>query len=160
MKTFKEFTSKRKFVVVQYDKESQRKLREWAQSNGFDLSVNYNGEEQDPKDFDFHTTIFYSSNKTLLRNETSRVEPTEVKITGIKFLGKDKDVPVLTISASGGILNLRRYYGGLGLEDEWPSYQPHISVSYAKKNIDISDVKLPNFKPKFDRVVIEDIKDY
>jgi 2'-5' RNA ligase len=159
MKTFKEFTSNRKYIVVQYDKESQRKLRKWALSNGFDLSVKYNDEEQDPKDFDFHTTIFYSSNEVSLRNESARINPTEVTITGIKFLGENKDIPVLTVAASDGILNLRQYYEGLGLEDEWPSYQPHISVSYAKKQVDVSSVKLPNFKPKFDRIVIEDIKD-
>jgi 2'-5' RNA ligase len=159
MKTFKEFTSKRKYVAVQYDKETQRKLRDWSQSNGFDLSVKYDGTEQDPKDFDFHTTIFYSKNEVRLRNQTARLDPTEVSITGIKFLGEDKDVPVLTISASDGILNLRQYYEGLGLEDEWPSYQPHISVSYAKNPMDIKKIKLPTFKPVFDRVVIEDIKD-
>jgi len=159
MKNFKEFIAKRKYVAVQYDKESQRKLRDWAQSNGFDLSVKYDGTEQDPKDFDFHTTIFYSKNEVRLRNEAARLDPTEVTITGIKFLGEDKDVPVLTISASDGILNLRQYYEGLGLEDEWPSYQPHISVSYAKKPIDVKKIELPTFKTKFDRVVIEDIKD-
>lgn len=159
MKTLKEFLSKRKYVAVQYDDESQKKLREWAERNGFDLSVKYNGDEQDPKDFDFHTTIFYTTNEVRLRNEASRLDPTEVKITGIKFLGENEDIPVLTISPSGGILNLRKYYEDLGLEDQWPSYQPHISLSYSKEKVDTSKMKLPDFKPVFDRLTIEDIKE-
>jgi hypothetical protein len=159
MKTLKEFMAKRKYVAVHYDKESQEKLREWAINNGFDLSVKYDGDEQKSEDFDFHTTIFYSANEVRLRNQSARLDPTEVTITGIKFLGENKDIPVLTISASDGIMNLRQYYEGLGLEDEWPSYLPHISISYAKKPIDVRKIKPPTFKPKFDRIVIEDIKD-
>lgn len=159
MKTFKEFMAARKYVSIVYDEESQRRLRKWCQDNGFDLSVKYNGEEQSPEDFDFHTTIFYTTNEVILRNESSRLDPTEVTITGIKFLGENEDIPVLTISSSGGILNLRRYYEGLGLEDQWPSYQPHISLSYAKKQVDVSGMKLPDFKPKFDRIVIKNIED-
>ena len=159
MKTLKEFMAKRKYVAVKYDEESQKKLRDWATKNGFDLSVKYNGDEQDPADFDFHTTIFYSTNEVNLRNQVIPKKPTEVTITGIKFLGVDNDVPVLTVSVSGGIKELRQYYEDLGLEDQWPSYQPHISLSYAKKQTDVSDMKLPDFKPKYDRVEIKDIED-
>jgi 2'-5' RNA ligase len=159
MKTFKEFITKRKYISVQYNKESQKNLRDWAQKNGFDLSVKYNGVSQDPKDFDFHTTIFYTTNEVHLRNESCRLDPTEVTITGIKFLGENKDIPVLTIESSGGIINLRKYYESLGLEDQWPSYQPHISLSYAKEKRNVKDIVLPDFKPVFDKVIIDDIKD-
>ena len=159
MKTLKEFMSKRKYVAVIYDDESQKKLREWAETNGFDLSIKYNDEKQDPKDFDFHTTIFYTTNEVRLKNESARLDPTEVDITGIKFLGEDEDIPVLTISPSGDIINLRKYYAGLGLEDQWPNYQPHISVSYAKNQIDTDKIKLPDFKPKFNKIVIRDIEE-
>jgi 2'-5' RNA ligase len=159
MKTLKEFMAKRKYVSVQYDDESQKKLREWAEQNGFDLSVKYNGEEQDPKDFDFHTTIFYSTNEVPLRNRTIRQTPTEVIITGIKFLGENEDIPVLTVSVSGGIKDLRQHYEDLGLEDQWPTYQPHISVSYAKKPMDIKKLKLPTFRPKYNKIMIKDIEE-
>lgn len=159
MKTLKEFMAKRKYVAVQYDKESQDKLRDWATNNGFDLSVKYNGDKQDPKEFDFHTTIFYSTNEINLKNKEQKVKPTEVTITGIKFLGEDKDVPVLSVAVSGGIKDLRQQFEDLGLEDQWPSYLPHISLSYAKKQIDTSKMKLPDFKPKYDKLTIEDIED-
>ena len=151
--------AKRKYVAVQYDKESQDKLRDWASKNGFDLSVKYNGDEQDPKEFDFHTTIFYSTNEINLKNKEQKVKPTEVTITGIKFLGEDKNIPVLSVAVSDGIKDLRQQFEGLGLEDQWPSYQPHISLSYAKKQIDTSEIKLPDFKPKYDKLTIEDIED-
>ena len=159
MKTLKEFMSKRKYVAVIYDDESQKKLREWAETNGFDLSINYNDEKQDPKDFDFHTTIFYTTNEVRLKNESARFDPTEVDITGIKFLGENKDIPVLTILPAGDIINLRKYYASLGLEDQWQNYQPHISLSYAKKQMDTSKIKLPDFRPKFNKIVIRDIEE-
>lgn len=151
--------SRRKYVAVKYDKESQDKLREWAIKNGFNLSVKYDGEAQDPEDFDFHTTVFYSTNEVNLRNRVIKTKPTEVTITGIKFLGEDKDVPVFAIEAKDGIKELREYFENLGLEDKWPSYQPHISLSYAKEKVDTSKIKLPNFKPKYDKLIIEDIKE-
>jgi 2'-5' RNA ligase len=159
MKTLKEFTAKRKYVAVQYDKESQEKLRDWATKNGFDLSVKYNGEAQDPKEFDFHTTIFYSINEVNLRNKEQKLKPTEVFITGIKFLGENKDIPVLGVDVSGGIKYLRQHFEDLGLKDQWPSYQPHISLSYAKEAKDITNIKLPDFRPKYDKLVIEDIEE-
>jgi 2'-5' RNA ligase len=159
MKTLKEFMAKRKYVSVQYDKESQAKLRDWALKNGFNLSVKYNGEEQDPKEFDFHTTVFYSTNEINLRNKTVKIPPTEVTITKIKFLGDNQDIPVLAIEPTDGIKDLREHFESLGLEDKWPSYQPHISLSYAKEQKDTSEIKLPDFKPKYDKLIIEDIEE-
>lgn len=151
--------AKRKYISVQYDKESQNKLRDWAIKNGFNLSVKFNGTEQDPKEFDFHTTVFYSINESNLQNKKVKVAPTEVTITKIKFLGENQDIPVLAIEPNNGIKELREYFESLGLEDQWPSYQPHISLSYAKEQKDVSDIILPDFKPKFDRLTIEDIED-
>lgn len=159
MKTLKEFMAGRKYVAVQYDEESQDKLRNWATKNGFNLSVKYNGDEQDPKEFDFHTTIIYSSNEANIRNKKQKLPPTEVTITGIKFLGDNEDVPVLSVAVSGGIKDLRQQFEELGLEDKWPSYQPHISLSYAKEHVDTSGMKLPDFKPKYDTLTIEDIEE-
>lgn len=159
MKTLKEFTAKRKYVAVIYDKESQDKLREWATENGFDLTKSYSGNQQDPKDFDFHTTIFFTTNEVNLRNKETKKKPAEVTIQGIKFLGENEDIPVLKLELSGDIKKLREEFEGLGLEDQWPSYQPHISLSYAKEKRDVSKIKMPTFSPKYDTIVIRDIKD-
>jgi len=159
MKTLKEFMAKRKYVAVQYDKESQEKLRDWAILNNFNLGMTYGGEKQDPKEFDFHTTVFYSTNEVNLKNKISKIKPTEVTISKIKFLGDDKDIPVFEIELTDGIKELRDHFESLGLEDKWPSYEPHISISYAKEKIDASKIKLPDFKPKYDKLIIEDIKE-
>lgn len=157
MKTLKEFMSTRKYVAVIYDDESQKKLREWCIANGFDLSKNYNDEEQKPEDFEFHTTIIYSTNETMLKNGVKSVNPTEVSVDHIKFLGVDNDIPVLAIS-SPRIEDIRKHYESLGLEDAWDSYIPHISISYAKEQKDVSSIKMPEFRPKFDKIIIKDLK--
>lgn len=159
MKTLKEFMAKRKYVAVVYDDISQKKLRKWATDNGFDLTTKFDGEKQEPEDFDFHTTIFYSTNEANLRHGILKETPTEVIITGIKFLGENKDIPVLSLSLSGGLKDIREHFEGLGLEDEWPTYKPHISLSYAKKQIDVSNIKIPDFRPKFDKIKIRDIEE-
>ena len=159
MKTLKEFMAKRKYVCVKYDKESQEKLRDWAEKNNFNLGLTYSGEEQDPKDFDFHTTIFYSTNEINLKNKTIKTKPTEVTISKIKFLGDNEDIPVLVIALTDEIQELRKHFEKLGLKDKWPDYQPHISLSYERIKRDVSDIKLPDFKPKYNMIIIEDIKE-
>ncbi len=159
MKTLKEFISKRKYVSVRYDNESQEKLREWAIQNNFDLTLTYGGEKQDPGDFDFHTTVFYSTNESILKNKITKLQPTEVTISKIKFLGDDEDIPVFVIELTGEIKELRKRFEEMGLEDKWPYYQPHISISYARKKINTDNIQLPNFKPKYDTLIIEDIKE-
>lgn len=159
MKGLKEFMSKRKCVSVRYDKESQEKLREWAIQNNFDLSLTYGGEKQDVKDFDFHTTVFYSTNESILKNKIIKLKPTEVTVSKIKFLGDDEDIPVFAIELTGEIEKLRKHFEKLGLEDKWPVYQPHISLSYAREKINTDNIQMPNFKPRYDTLIIEDIKE-
>lgn len=158
MKSFKEYTGKEKYIAVEYDEKSQKKLREWALKNGFNLSVDYDDKPQDPKDFDFHTTVFYTVNKVLLRNSKRKIEPQEVTITGIDFLGVDKNIPVLKVEYSGAIKELRQKYEKMGLKDAWDTYKPHISLSYAKEKIDTKNIKLPDFKPTFDHIIVKDQK--
>lgn len=69
MKTLREFMKKRKYVAVIYNDESQKLLRDWCNDNGFDLSYTYSGNRQEDEEFDFHTTVFYTSNEVYLRNE-------------------------------------------------------------------------------------------
>lgn len=159
MKTFKEFTSNRKYVSVQYDDKTQKRLRDWAIENGFDLTVDYNDNPQSAEDFDFHTTIFYSTNEVNLRNQTLSHKPSNVSVVGFDLFGKDHNIPVLKLKVEGELQKLREKYEKLGLKDEWPSYQPHISLSYAKQKIDIDQIKLPTFDITFDKLIIKDIED-
>jgi len=147
----------RKYIAIVYDDETQEMLREWAIENGFDLTKTYSGNDQRPEDFEFHTTVFYSVNESDIKNG---VTPSfgEAKAKGFKLLGEDNDIPVLQVD-SADIAVLRRTFEHMGLEDQWPNYIPHISLSYVRKNYDLSGMKLPEFRMKFGRLKIEDIKE-
>jgi len=161
MKTFLQYLSEaklsRKYVCVKYNAATQKKLRDWCQDNDFNLAVGFKGREQNPEDFTFHTTIFYSENRLDLA-PTKKDSSGSVKVVGIKLLGEDSDIPVLGIQ-SDDIQKLRKEYDDLGLKDKWPDYIPHISVSYERKQYDLSKIQLPTFNLIFDELVIEDIQE-
>lgn len=162
MKTFRMFieekTKSRKYVAVVYDDETQQKMREWCQANGFDLTKTHSGKDQSPEDFDFHTTVFYSSNEVAIKNEVIPLTHGEAFPRAFKLLGENKDVPVLVVSSSD-LNELRGIYEHEGLEDKRPDYIPHISLSYVSKDYDLSGLKLPDFRMKFGELKIEDISE-
>ena len=163
MKSFSEFIIEQlttKYIAVQYDEATQKKLREWAKSNGFDLTVNYDGTSQPEEDFDFHTTIFFTTTKHDLKNETKKlVSPGQAKVVDIMMLGVNNDIPVLKIESSD-ILDIRKQYEEqYGMKDAWPEYKPHVSLSYSKDTPDVSSITLPDFTLTFDKLKIDDAED-
>lgn len=152
----------KKYIAVLYDNQTQEKLREWCIQNGFDLSCNYSGEAQDPNDFDFHTTVFYSTNEADPRRHDGeyKVEQSRVTPVGFKMLGEQQNVPVIQLAVTGYLKHLRDHFKRLGFEDKWDDYIPHISVSYAvDRPVDISSIELPTFPIFFDKLVVRDIVD-
>jgi hypothetical protein len=156
-----EQTAQKKYIAVQYDGPTQRKLRAWAKENGFDLTVNYNGDAQSEEDFDFHTTIFYSETKHDMSNNVITLVPSgDAKVVDIMMLGVYNNIPVLKIESSA-IRSIRKYFEDeFEMKDKWPEYKPHISLSYSKKLPDMSKVKLPTFPLKFNRIEINDAKEF
>lgn len=154
MNTFKDHIAKQKYIAIQYNKETQNNLRNWAKENGYDLTKKYGGEIQKETDFDFHTTIFHSINPIMLFNQEMKTEPSEVFIKGFEFLGEEKNIPVLLLEFAGQLKNIRKHYEKMGLLDKWESYKPHISVSYSST---FEPKTLPTFKLIFDKLIIEDI---
>lgn len=158
LKTFRNFMEeknlKRKYIAVIYDKETQEKLQEWCEDNGFDLSKSYKGDNV--SSFVFHTTVFHSKNKVNLENKNVKMSYGEAFPKNFKLLGENNDIPVLVVN-SPDLKDLRDVYESMGLEDEWPSYIPHISLSYVRKKYDLSNLKLPEFRMKFGELKIEDI---
>jgi len=157
---FKDFMEKaptKKYVAVQYDEATQRKLRAWAQDNGFDLTTKYDGTKQDAKDFDFHTTIFFTTTEHQIPNHVKVIAPSaSAKVVDIMMLGVNNDIPVLKIE-SPMVLRLRKHYAEVyGMEDQWPEYKPHVSVSYSKDLPDMSKVKLPTFELTFNEIKVDD----
>lgn len=160
MKIHEEIRTRRKYVAVQYDHNTQEKLRQWAIDNNFDLTKGYGEQEQDPKDFDFHTTIFYTSNEMEdLPEEPGYKLIESYSVTPMKFdlLGVEKDIPVIKLVPDGMIMDLRKTYEKVGMKDQWPEYLPHISLSYVRKPYDFSNISLPSFPMTFNKVKIEDI---
>jgi 2'-5' RNA ligase len=159
MKSFRTFMEEkkmsRKYVAVVYDDETQQKLRKWCEENGFDLTKSYSGNDQAADDFEFHTTIFYSENESNIENSFTPTSG-EVEATGFKLLGEDNDIPVLQVSG-GDLAVLRRTFEHMGLKDKWPTYVPHVSLSYVKKDYDLSGMKVPDFRMNFGELKIEDI---
>ena len=152
----------RKYIAIIYDPETQQNLRNWCTNNGFDLSVGYGGVPQEPENFEFHTTVFYTINEVEGFREDPEynlIECHEVTPMIFDMLGEDRDVPVLKLEYEGALATLRKKYEGIGMMDKWDNYVPHISLSYAKSPRDLSELPFPDFKLCFNKVVVEDIQE-
>lgn len=161
MKSLKEYLIetveyKRKYVAIVYDQETQDKLRTYCDKNAFDISQDYDGNYQDPEDFKFHTTIFYTTSKHNIENKEVTLEfPKSVEPISFEMLGHNKDVPVIKVM-SDDISELRKYYETeYEMKDEWSDWKPHISLSYSSKDFP-ENIELPDFSLIYDKIVIED----
>lgn len=163
MKTLNEYlqevtdNSKSKYIAVIYDSETQRNLKEYCEKYGFDLTVDYDGNRQQPEDFEFHSTIFFTTSKHILSNEIQQIDKKEVIPTKIEYLGENYDIPVLKIK-SDSIDELRKHYEDeYDMKDKWDEYKPHISLSYNTEiHPDPNKIPLPTFPIYFDKIKIDD----
>lgn len=159
--TEEENKPKRKYISIVYDEETQENLRNYCENNGFDLTVDHDGDEQSPEDFEFHTTVFCSTTEHVIEN-TEKYFQEEKSVNPEKFemLGKENDIPVIKVSGDD-LKSLREYYEKeYGMDDEWDEWKPHISLSYSKKNLpDIENINLPDFSLTFKKLKIDDIDD-
>lgn len=155
---FEEAKKTRKYVNIQYTKETQDNLRKWAMDQGFDLTANYDGTTQKAESFDFHSTIFYTTSRHAMTGGVTEITPKIAKPIGFKMLGRESDVPVIKL-AQDNIIKIRQHYEEMGMKDEWPEYQPHISLSYGKSFPDVKTVDLPTFDLVFDRIFMTDVVD-
>jgi hypothetical protein len=60
--------NEKKYIEFVYADSAQEFLRAYCVQHGFDLTVKYDNSEQEPADFDFHSTIFYSTTEHDIRN--------------------------------------------------------------------------------------------
>lgn len=145
------FNLKKKYIAIHFTKETEEALRNYALSNNFDLTKNYNGDNIEPREFKFHTTVFFTDKPHPISNKTIKVDG-EASVKSIELLGKNKDIPVLKLDT--GFNHIRKQFEELGLSDEWPEYKPHVTLSYQYKSI--NNLKLPEFKIVADHIIIED----
>jgi hypothetical protein len=153
-------TPKPKYISVEYSSETQTNMKEWCESNGFDLTTTFDDGTQSAEDFDFHSTLWYTTSSHTIPNQEQEIEPCQVTGTGIELFGENNDIPVLTVK-SKDLEELRKTWGDqYDMQDAWPDYKPHISLSYARRDYseDIQDLTLPDFDIIFDRVIVKDSK--
>jgi 2'-5' RNA ligase len=148
----------KKYIAVYFTEETNKKLYNYAISQNFDISYNWDRIKIDPKKFKFHCTLFYSKNRMDIENITYKVPPLKSKVLGLRVFGNKKDVLVLRLDNAFG--ELRKKYLDMGLKDTFPKWRPHVSVSYKYDNKeDIASVaNLPDFELVASHVTIEDHK--
>ena len=160
VKTFRELTEslERKYVAVQFDYETQEKLRRWSLDQGFDLTKSFDGTYQGIHDFDFHCTVFFTTSlhpSDIVKNGEYAIDTIlpgkkQISLTAKKFvaMGLEKDIPALELDGSD-IFDIRNSFEqGFGMEDPWDTYKPHVSLSYAR-DASIMPADGSNIKPDF-----------
>lgn len=151
-------SKKRKYIAAIYNDETQENLRKWCKENGFDLTKKYKGEDQPEEDFRFHTTIIYSESIHKMDNGTVELDTFQVRPFEFALLGEDKDIPVIKVDGHS-LYKIRSYYiDQYEMWDKWPTYLPHISVSYVRNPDYDLKLKLPKFKLWADKITIEDVE--
>lgn len=133
----------KKYIEVQYTPVTQGYLREYCHTNGFDLTTKFNGTTQEPDDFDFHSTVWFTSNAVVMQNESREILIDDVIPKNFAMFGPDKDILVLEID-SEKLTAIRETFGDeYALEDEWPDFAAHITLSYSHAG-ELPTVDLPD----------------
>ena len=145
----------RKYARAVYDAQTQHELMVWCTMNGFDLGMNYEGNPIDPHEFVFHTTIIYSTNEVAFPDVKIKVRDGDVTPLGFDMLGIEKNVPVLKVKSDLLTSYNKRFKENYGMEEYWPEFKPHVSLSYNKgRHVDVSKLALPKFKLNIDYIMV------
>lgn len=163
MITFSQYLDKfkKKYVGLDLDKASQDQLRAWAIDAGFDLTKGFSGKEQSADKFGFHITVFYTTSTHDTTTGDFKIAPFPIAFDHFELLGKNKDVPVMKVDMNNAdLLSKRALFERMGYQDEWPSYKPHVSLSYNYDGQpDLKTLKLPTFQMMVDTLKIKDQDD-
>lgn len=146
-----------KYIEVVYDDLTQDHLLSYCNQHNFDCSVTHSGRNVSPEDFNFHSTVWFTTTSHVIKNCSKSIEPFRVTPIGFDLFGPDKNMLVLLIKGGDyvdrplldpdydALLNLRNGFGNTyGMKDIWPDYKPHITLSYVYTG-DIPNVPLPDF---------------
>lgn len=160
VKSFSEYSKplNKKFVGLFLERESEEALRRWVIKSGFDITKDYSGKEIAPEDFDFHSTIFYTTSEHNTTNGSFEIEPFELTFSKFELLGKQNNVPVLKLDTDNEkLIKIRKRFEMMGYKDEWPEFKPHISLSYSYNGTPALDtLELPDIMILANRIRIED----
>lgn len=157
MLTFSQFNLlKPKFIGLHLSDESSEKMMLWCNENEFDTTKDYERKYTD--NFEFHITVFYTSNSVPCRDIDTYFEPIKVEFEKMELFGLNKDVPVLKVKMPNQeLIAVRKFYESQGCADQWEMWRPHMTVSY--NLLETSKVgNVPNFPVYIDRLVVKDQK--
>ena len=121
-------------MMLQYDDATQVSLREFCLDHDLDITKNYDKEDRRPDQFHFHTTLFFSEAEC-----THPLADGEFDIGLIltipdhyEMLGENGDILTLCLKPNLELNALRTTFNrNWGLKDSWPTYKPHITLSYS-----------------------------
>lgn len=151
-------TKARRVVVLRASWETQEKLREWAQAQGFDLAWSYSGWPQHSQGFDFHVTIVASENQVRIPDEVRMIDPITVEAEGYEVFGKDRRVPCLKLAQHKALTAIRAFFvETFGVVPTFSDFKPHISLSYkwdGDPSVTESMPALPDFPLVFDLLMV------
>ncbi|PCJ96827.1 MAG: hypothetical protein COA52_01050 [Hyphomicrobiales bacterium] len=131
---------KKKFVSIRFTKETNEKLMEYCKDNNVAV----------PSDFVFHLTVMYSSNEMKYENSKEKMST----ILEPKSIGKLGDAAVIHIKNSKEVIQKFDLLKSKGFKHSYPSLKQHVSISY--ENVDISNMKIPDFNLTTEYFIVED----
>ena len=147
-----------KIVMLFADAASQRTWREWCLQHGFDITHKFTGRRISPTEFDFHTTLLASKNAITLPATSHAIRPLTLLPCGFEVLGEK--TPTAVFPAVPDLTAKRDHLiSTYGIEPTFPTFRPHVSLSYNWDGKPLLNV-LPLPPPMtFDRWVVKPFED-
>lgn len=144
-------------VMLGFDSTTIELLNRYCLEHGITNTLDYDGKPNNGN-FHYHITLYYTDTPNELVSMDSIIPSFNVQLYGLDFFGENKDIPVLLLNPNGKLQELFDLFGNsFGLKSNWPSFKPHISLSYDKKIVTI--MSLPRFPLVVNRLII-DKKEY
>ena len=152
-----EKTKEQKIVMLKVSKDSDKRLRKYAIKNGFDLTIDYDGNPQKVTDFGFHLTIIASNNEVEIDNQSRAIPPIELTPTKFEVLGVDRMIPTIRVDTNHDLQLLRDYFIKVhDFEPTFADFKPHLSLSYNwEGEPKLKELELPKFKITGDKLSVK-----
>jgi 2'-5' RNA ligase len=149
-------------IKVPLPKDLSEKIITWGKENIADEDLFEEKDAQGRED-DIHITLFYgiksndpTETKILLKN----VDPIEIRLGLINAFKNDDKLDVIKIEVESGALEKLHYEISKSIENDndYPTYEPHITIAYVKKdskNDLVGDEEFKGLTFKADKLVFD-----
>lgn len=149
----------RKFVTVDFTKETNQKLIQYCLDNRLDLITQFDKSKlKNPMDFWFHVTLIYSNNypNIIMNNGTYELPSFNLMVDNFGVLGPKKDCLVLLLKRSEELDQLRYCLEkDYGLLNDYMDWIPHVTLTYNYEGE--FPKKLPDFSLEVNKLTIKNI---